>query len=37
MFYSKNCYECYDSNHLEDCKYVYTAMETKNSQDIYLF
>ncbi len=30
IFYSKNCNECYDSNHLEDCKYIYTAMETKN-------
>ncbi|MFA5917619.1 MAG: hypothetical protein WC850_05300 [Candidatus Gracilibacteria bacterium] len=37
IFFSKNCNECYDSNHLEDCKYIYTAMETKNSQDIYLF
>jgi len=37
MFYSKNCNECYDSNHLEDCKYVYTAMQVKDSYDIYLF
>jgi len=37
IFFSKNCIECYDSNHLQDCKYIYTAMEVVNSYDIYLF
>ena len=37
IFFSKNCFECYDSNHLENCKYIYTWMEIKDSYDIYMF
>lgn len=35
LFYSKNCFSCFDSIRMEDCRYCYDGIDVKDSMDLY--